>query len=75
MEGSSDMADGEAVVRPLSTPLHVTDHCKNRVTSPLVHEFVQLNITAIVIADCKIFAGNTHVASQGKEKSSIVMFQ
>lgn len=70
------MADGEAVVRPLSTPLHVTDHCKNRVTSPLpVYEFVQLNITDIVIADCKISAGNTHVASEEKEKSSIVMFQ
>lgn len=30
VEGSSDMSDGEAVVGPLSTPLHVTDHCKNK---------------------------------------------
>lgn len=29
MEGSSDVANSKAVVRPLSTSLHVADHCKN----------------------------------------------
>lgn len=29
MEGGSDMANSEAVVRPLSASLHVADHCKN----------------------------------------------
>lgn len=31
VEGSTDMADGEAVLRPLSASLHVTNHCKNQI--------------------------------------------
>lgn len=48
VEGSSDVTDGEAVVRPLSTPLHVTDHYNNRVTNTLVCEFVKLNVCCSV---------------------------
>lgn len=35
VECSSDMADCQAVVRPLSAPLHVTDHWKNIVDNKL----------------------------------------
>lgn len=37
VEGSPDVADGEAVVRPLSTSLHVTDHCKSSVGNTMVY--------------------------------------
>lgn len=35
VEGSFDVAEGQAVVRPLSTALHVTDDC-NRTEQGLV---------------------------------------
>lgn len=30
VEGGFDVSDGEAFVRPLPTPLHMTDDCKSR---------------------------------------------
>lgn len=32
VKSSSNVTDGEAIVRPLAASLHVTDHCKTRWT-------------------------------------------
>lgn len=48
MKGSSDVADGEAVLRPLSTPLHVADHCKMK--AGILHVCKASSIGSMAIA-------------------------
>lgn len=50
------MANCKAVVWPLSTPLHVTNHCKHKVGNSIKYGFVKLNdaVKSINFLYCKI---------------------